>query len=466
MLAAAATLACATPAVAAGTPPARTAIDALPGDFFGASGALAPGGDLAQLLGSGAGDYRTDASWPAAEPNAPVGGVHTYHWASADATATALAQAGLRWYPILDYTPIWASSGPNEHYAPNNPSDFAAYAAAFAARYGPGGSFWATNPGLPDLPVQEYEIWNEENNPTFWVDQTTAPAQYATLVLDAHAAIHAVQPDATVVLGGVLDSNLSGISFLAAMAAADPGVLGEMDAIGWHPYEGTQRPVIAGVVALRAFLDSHGAASVPIEVNEFDSNSAFTSSATWAASLAAISTQLAGSGCDVTHVFPFMDSPANAGQADSASDGWFVLFHNDNTPSLPGAAYLAAVHRLTTTPVVTDSLCRAAAGTTRGAQGSSTTTTHARVVIEHFSTHLKCEPASYLAKNASILQRELKPRVAARVPGTDTFTVIGSSCVAATTTRTLRARSSATSGADRHMVLIVRVHSEQRVEHE
>ena len=42
-------------------------------------------------------------------------------------------------------------------------ADFLKGVDAFLTRYGPGGTFFADNPGLPQRPVQYVEIWNEPN---------------------------------------------------------------------------------------------------------------------------------------------------------------------------------------------------------------------------------------------------------------------------------------------------------------
>ena len=143
--------------ISVGPATAATAPGSSAGEAFGASGSVpSDTAELDALAQSGATEYRTDAAWPTVEPVAPAGGTHTYVWASFDAIATTLAEHGLRWFPILDYTPAWASSDGSEFGAPTDPSAFAAYAAAFAARYGAGGSFWAAHPELPARPVAEY----------------------------------------------------------------------------------------------------------------------------------------------------------------------------------------------------------------------------------------------------------------------------------------------------------------------
>src|SRR4051794_11145116 len=157
----------ASPAFAARAKPT----EAVASDFYGvnAGGALAgnPAGwdaQLATMQQAGIGLVRNDAAWQTAEPDAPVNGVHAYRWDRFDAIAAALARHGIRWYPIIDYSAGWASSVPGELLAPPaRDEDYVAYARAFAARYGRGGSFWVEHPDIPALPVQSYEIWNEPN---------------------------------------------------------------------------------------------------------------------------------------------------------------------------------------------------------------------------------------------------------------------------------------------------------------
>jgi hypothetical protein len=48
----------------------------------------------------------------------------------------------LRWQPVLGYSAKWASQIPgDEHAPPASTADYAAFAGAFAARYGEGGVF-------------------------------------------------------------------------------------------------------------------------------------------------------------------------------------------------------------------------------------------------------------------------------------------------------------------------------------
>src|SRR2546425_664331 len=111
---------------------------------------------------------RTDAMWAYVQPQGPPGLLTPNSWTETDRRMTALAGHHIQWQPILDYTPKWQQTIPgDDKSAPKSNDAFAQFAAAFAARYGPGGTFWSLHGELPNLPVRTYEIWNEPNG-TFW----------------------------------------------------------------------------------------------------------------------------------------------------------------------------------------------------------------------------------------------------------------------------------------------------------
>ncbi len=219
---------------------------------------------LAALAQTGVTIARSDALWEASEPTAPVNGVHHYEWAFDDAIALALAEHGLRWLPILDYTAPWDESVPGQdHSPPRSAVDYAAFAGAFAARYGAGGTFWRAHLGLTARPVDTYEIWNEPDNGEFWVPTPDAGA-YAQLYQRAREAIAAVNAGARVVVGGLKDP----AGFLPAMMSADPALRGHIDGVAIHPY-GTPLVVLSRIRAARATLASLGLGTVPLYVTEF-----------------------------------------------------------------------------------------------------------------------------------------------------------------------------------------------------
>ncbi len=220
---------------------------------------------LRALRAAGATVARSDTLWELVEPSPPSGGVHHYNWTFDDGIAGALARAGLRWLPIVDYSPTWAQTPPGRaHAPPAAPGDFAAFAAALARRYGPRGAFWAAHPELPAEPVDTYEIWNEPDNPFFWAPGPN-PAAYGALYLQARAAIQGVDPSAQVIVGGLTNVTV----FLPLLLRDVPSLRGGIDGLGLHPYGPTPAAVLAAVAGARRLMDSLGLAGVPIDITEF-----------------------------------------------------------------------------------------------------------------------------------------------------------------------------------------------------
>jgi hypothetical protein len=220
---------------------------------------------LVALRRTGATVARTDAFWERAEPAPPVNGVHHYDWRFDDSIATALASHDLTWLAIIDYTAYWAETVPGrDHSPPAVPADYAAYAAAFAQRYGPGGAFWAAHPGLTAKPVGTYEIWNEPDGAAFWNPKPDAAA-YADLYARARDAILAAQPSARVIVGGLAGP----VTFLPAMLTARAALRGHIDGVAIHPYGQTPPAVLGIVQSVRAVMRSLGMAREPLYVTEF-----------------------------------------------------------------------------------------------------------------------------------------------------------------------------------------------------
>ena len=256
------------------SPPPRGALPAPPTLQFGVNVNLvfnnftyAPAqinAQLAAVAATGVTVARSDALWEATEPTAPVGGIHHYHWDFDDAIAGSLAAHGLTWLPILDYSAPWAQSIPGtDHSPPRDATAYAAYAGAFASRYGPGGSFWRAHPEITPHPVTTIEIWNEPDQPEFWKPAPSAGA-YAALYVAARTAIDAVEPDIRVIIGGLTDPT----GFLPQLLQAAPPLRDHIDGVAIHPY-GQPATVLRKVVAARATLQRLGLDRVPLYVTEF-----------------------------------------------------------------------------------------------------------------------------------------------------------------------------------------------------
>jgi hypothetical protein len=219
---------------------------------------------LAAVARTGATVVRSDSLWEDSESQPPIGILHRYNWTLDDEVVSSLAAHGLRWLPIIDYAAGWARSRPTDvHSPPSSDTDYAAYAAAVASRYGPGGSFWVENPGIRPLPVLTYEIWNEPDNGTFWRPSPN-PAAYATLYSGARSAIKSKQSGAQVLIGGLTRPAW----FLQALLASAPSLRGQIDGVAIHPYASSPKRVFIAVRAARLAMRSDGLGSVPLYVTE------------------------------------------------------------------------------------------------------------------------------------------------------------------------------------------------------
>jgi hypothetical protein len=298
---------------------------------------------------------RSDAFWMWAEPEPPKDGVHTYDWTKLDAEAGALAKHDLRWLPIIDYSAHWAASDPsNYHSPPTSNDDYAAYAKAFAERYGRGG----THAG--PLPVTTYEIWNEPNGPWFW-HPTPDPAVYADMYLKARAAIKSVDPQATVVVGGLV----ADATFVEAMYAARPDLRGNVDAIGWHAYAPTPAGIIRGVRGLRQTLERLGDSDVPINITELgwpthgtskEAKPIVVSEDARAMSLEVTAEALSRSDCNIGAVVPYTWTTPE--QDVNSAEDWYGMRHPDGSASPTSDAMARVLERWRTDPPAVDDSAR------------------------------------------------------------------------------------------------------------
>jgi len=221
---------------------------------------------------SGVGLVRAAFHWQQIERDEAQPGV--YDWTHYDELVRESAIQRVRLLPLLYDPPRWRSTRPASEtghrgmFPPKDFSDMAHWAAAVAARYGPGGAFWAAHPKIPYLPIRSWQIWNEPNIRWFWGrDFTDAPA-YVKLLKAVGAAIRQVQPGAEIVTAGLAFSKKGPIApkFLYAMYAA--GAKGSFDTVAIHAYGRDAGTMLARIADVRQVMDDAGDPS-PIWQGEF-----------------------------------------------------------------------------------------------------------------------------------------------------------------------------------------------------
>jgi len=226
---------------------------------------------LRELWATGATVARTSSDWSQTEAKRPVAGHHRYNWAYDDLIVAGLAMAHLRWEPMLGYTPKWAqqrirpardSQGNVSPLPPRSDSVYGDYVAAFARRYGVGGSFWAINPSLPRLPVTTFEIWNEPDERMSWGPDIDLQ-DYAKLYKVAYRAIKRVDQRSSVITGGLAFPH-STLSRLLRPLAGFP-----IDGVAVHTYVRDPKQVVGLAQWASRAMPYYGRGRTPLIDNEF-----------------------------------------------------------------------------------------------------------------------------------------------------------------------------------------------------
>lgn len=218
--------------------------------------------DMAAIRSSGSRWVRLDIDWASIEPTPGK-----FNWAVADRVVNAARREGLLVLGVLAYTPTWARpAGRSSHAPPSRVSDFSRFASAAVAR--------------ERLAVRAWEIWNEPNLAEYW-EPRPDPRAYAALLSAASKAIHATDPKAVVLTGGLAPAVTDGAQiaptdFIARVYAAGAGKA--FDVVAVHPYSYPALPsntasarwnTFVRLPLLRNVMVAHGDASKPIWLTEF-----------------------------------------------------------------------------------------------------------------------------------------------------------------------------------------------------
>jgi len=251
---------------------AGSASAAAPRSFFG----VMPQGpldaeDFDAMGDARVGTLRFEIHWAGIDPTSAPG---DYDWSSPDAIVEQAARNGVSMLPFVTSVPAWALAldgrncdpGDCPPYAPKGKQALAAWRTFLAdavERYGPQGEFWAENPTVPERPIRDWQIWNEQNSPSFYKPKPNVKA-YAKLLDVSEEAISAEDRGAKIILGGMFGTPLGGQK--PAIAAWDflarlykqRGAKKDFDGVAPHPYASKLSKVLAQIDLIREEMKRAG----------------------------------------------------------------------------------------------------------------------------------------------------------------------------------------------------------------
>jgi hypothetical protein len=227
-----------------------------PADFYG----VVPqttifGSDLQRMGTAKVGVMRIIMNWGAIDQTSAD---NDNNWSSIDALMIGAAQNGIEIQPFIFGTPAWVAQTLDNRsctgfdcatFAPKSPEAIAAwqkFTTEAVQRYGPGGTFFQENPGVPNLPIKDWQAWNEMNSKSFFAPKPSTK-QYASMVKAFDTAVKSVDPSANTLLGGIPElagsrKAIPGDEYLADFYDIK-GISKSFDGVAIHPYGSTIKKV-------------------------------------------------------------------------------------------------------------------------------------------------------------------------------------------------------------------------------
>jgi hypothetical protein len=262
---------------------AGSAQAAVPAGFYGVSPQTHLGTtDLDRMGRAKVGTLRFEMAWGLIDPSPAAG---DYNWAATDALVADAARNGIELLPFVYSTPEWVAADLDRHkctgnecypFAPRSRAALRAWQAFLAdavSRYGPNGEFWALNPQLPEDPITAWQIWNEQNSPSFYKPKPK-PKAYAKLLDASGRGINSVDRGAEIILGGMFGTPLGGrkpgISawrFLEGLYDVK-GAKKDFDGVAPHPYAAKLKKVKAQVNLIRDEMRKGGDRNATLWITE------------------------------------------------------------------------------------------------------------------------------------------------------------------------------------------------------
>jgi hypothetical protein len=253
------------------TVPAGAVAAGLPAGFIGISPQSVEGPNGYGLMAkAGIKTVRLPLHWTTTQAESQS--ADDLEWGSFDHAVALAATAEMRVFPFVWGTPAWMTASQEEEPANRWAlGRWAAFLKHAARRYGPFGDFWEQNPGLPYLPVLQWELWNEPNIVSY--SRRPDPARFARLLKVGARALRSVDRDFDVILGGLFGRplqqppNIGSSRFLAAVYKV-PGAARHFDGVGLHPYVPDASALGPMIGSLRRVMRRHGDGRTKLYITE------------------------------------------------------------------------------------------------------------------------------------------------------------------------------------------------------
>jgi hypothetical protein len=177
-----------------------------------------------------------------------------------DPIVLSAAKRGLEVLPFVIGATRWVG-----RKAPDTPTAVRGYTRllrALVGRYGPRGTLWAENLGIPKRPIRYWQIWNEYNLNVWWPRQPF-PAGVVRLLRASRQTIRRLDPGARIVLGGL--PNFSWRELARIYRARGRGTF---DVVAIHPFTLKGNNVVRIARLIRAVTRRYHQPHMPIWVTE------------------------------------------------------------------------------------------------------------------------------------------------------------------------------------------------------
>ncbi|NQX35588.1 FlgD immunoglobulin-like domain containing protein [Herbiconiux sp. VKM Ac-2851] len=162
---------------------------------------------------------REEFEWNRIEPRRGY-----FEWAKFDQAVAVAKGRNVEIVGKLVYTADWASSAPAgtdastiRYYAPQSTADWENYVARTVERYKDSVTVW--------------EVWNEPNLDKYWMPAPDA-SQYAALLTASYQTIKSIQPNSTVLIGGLAN----GFPESFVNSVINSGAANSFDGVAMHMY--------------------------------------------------------------------------------------------------------------------------------------------------------------------------------------------------------------------------------------